>query len=236
MRLFLVFLFLLLFIEVSAQDKNKKAIYEEIDSAQLARIDSIFFSKIPYDSLVAYEDIKQNNIKIILGCGDPVNTNEEFKIVEKEFGFRFAYDCNNNVPHEYSDQRRNEYNNVIISYLDSLYHFDNKREISNEMLRLYFERKFISTKTDKKIKKNLRRKIRWEKKEIKKQVYQADLLYRDRKFQEALNSYRTIITDNEKTISYLINSQYHCLMNLQEFDNARAFYKENKTSIDKIFK
>jgi hypothetical protein len=234
MRLLIVFLFSVLFIEVSAQTENKKLIYEELGSVEQVRIDSIIFSKIPYDSVQAHHDIKSGKIKIIVDAcgGDPMNTNEEVDYVENKFGFEFAYDCLQ-LPREHVLQRQSEYNEVVYRYLDSLNNIDCEKAIYDELFRLLIERELTSKRTDKELQKIVRKSLKGESKEIKKQVYQADLLYRDRKFQEALKIYRDIKTEKNKSSSYLINSQYHCLMNLNETEKARSLYLNNKTSVNR---
>ena len=225
MRLIFVFLFSVFFIKISAQ-----TIYEN----STEKIDSIVFSKIPYDSLVAKTDIENGTVRIVsLICSGQVEiSSEEIEQIETRFGFKFYYDCLE-FPYEYLVIKQKEYNTIVYMYLDSLYNIDSEAEISTEQVRVYSERIIASERTDNEIEKIIRKSLKRENKEIKKQIYQADLLYRDRKFEEALNTYEKIESNNERTISYVTNSKYHCLMNLKQFDKAKQLLDDNVSLIKK---
>jgi tetratricopeptide (TPR) repeat protein len=225
MRLFFVFLFSVFFLQISAQ-----TVYENSSE----KTDSIVFSKIPYDSLVAKTDIENGIVRIVnLSCSGQVEISpEEIEQIESRFGFQFYYDCLE-LPYEYLVIKQKEYNRIVYKYLDSLYNIDSEAEIFTEQVQLYSERIIASEKTDNEIEKNIRKSIKRENKEIKKQIYQADLLYRDRKFEEALNIYNKIESNNEMTISYVTNSKYHCLMNLKQYDKARQLLDDNVSRIKK---
>ena len=225
MRLIFVFLFSIFVLEISAQ-----TVYENSTERQ----DSIIFSKIPYDKYVAKSDIENGIIRIInLTCtGHIENTSEEIEQIENRFGFEFYYDCLE-LPYDYLIIRQNEYNRIVYNYLDSLYKIDCEAEIFTECVRLYSERIIASERTDKEIEKIVRKSIKGENKDIKKQIYQADLLYRDRKFGEALNLYEKIKSNNDRTVNYVTNSIYHCLMNLKQFDKAKQLLDDNLFRIKK---
>ncbi len=219
---------ILLSLNLFAQN-TKPIQYTELDSIGKARVDSIFFSQIPYSSEKAKADIQNNNIQVVIlhPWGSPSYSQEEFEQVEERFGFHFIFNYFN-VPNRYREEAETTYNSVIFSYLDSINGFDTELAIHTELARIYYERQIYSFKCDKDLWKVIRKKCRGEKKDTKKQIFQADQLYRDREFGAALHCYNSISEQKVKpqTFSYLMNSRYHCLLNLKRFEEADRLRNE----------
>lgn len=204
--------------------------YADLDSVHKAKLDSLIFSRIPYSADKAKQDITNGNIQIIelTSVGSPSYSPDEIESVEQRFGFHFAYDFLK-YPTHHLEQAETEYNKVMYQYLDSINNTNCEKAIWSELARMYYERQVYANKTDEELSKTIRKKLRGESKEVKVQIFEADKLYRDRKFTEALKKYERISLETIKpeTKAYLVNSQYHCLTNLQRYTEADSLKKMN---------
>ncbi|MBN1187626.1 MAG: hypothetical protein JXB49_35455 [Bacteroidales bacterium] len=188
---------------------------------------------IPYDSVQAISDLKNDSIFILNfsgtgHLGDPLNINEELEYVETRFGFKFKYGYFE-VPMEFIQKKQNEYNKQVYNYLDSIMQKDSKEEINIELLRLGLERLIIANQTDESIKEYIRKEFNKENKAFKNRLIAADINYRDRKFELALKEYQELkkYAETEKGLLYLQTCEYHCFMNLKNFDKAQLLTKYN---------
>ncbi len=237
MKVLTTILIILISINLVAQKKQTRT-YLELDSIDKVKVDSIVLSQIPYSKEKAILDIQNNIIQIIQLSpgGSPAFNNEEISLIEQRFGFYFIYDFLK-YPRKHLERAEQDYNSIVYEYLDSINNIDSKNEIRSELKRLFNERQFTSQKTDKELHKTIQKKLRGENKEIKIEVLNADKLYRDRKFNDALNEYESIrlkITTC-KTKDYITNSMYHCFMNLQLYEKADSL-KNMNNQVNKIFK
>nr|WP_319997652.1 hypothetical protein [uncultured Draconibacterium sp.] len=223
-------------LKITAQT-NQTVNYSDLDSIHKARVDSMILSQIPYSKEKAYQDIQNQKIQIIqlIFGGDPGFSNEEINLIEKRFGFHYVYDYLQ-YPRPFLEKVQNEYNNIVYQYLDSINNIDCKNEIRSEYKRIFYE-KVVSSKTDRELKRTIQKKLRGESKQVKTEILNADKLYRDRKFNDALNEYESVSltkTINE-TKNYIANSMYHCYMNLQQYAKADSM-KNINNEINKIIK
>ena len=197
--------------------------YSDLDSLHQAKLDSLIFTQIPYSIEKAKQDIQDGKIQIIdlKPGGSPYNSQEEVELIERRFGFHFIYEFLK-LPTKYLARAEAEYNKVMYQYLDSINDNDCEKEIRSELARMYYEREVYSRKTDEDLSQTIRKKLRGESKDVKEQIFEADKLYRDRKFTEALKEYERISLKKIKpeTESYLENSKYHCLISLQRYAEA----------------
>ena len=237
MKVLTTILIIVIVLKLTAQT-NQTVNYSDLDSIHRARVDSMILCQIPYSKEKAYQDIQNQKIQIIqlTPGGDPAFSNEEMNLIERRFRFHFVYDYFE-YPRRYLEQAENEYNYVMYLYLDSINNIDIKKEISSEFKRLFYERQIFSNKTDYELYKTIRKKLRGENKKIKTEVLNADKLYRDRKFIDALNEYESIclLNTKNKTKNYIANSMYHCYMNLQQYAKADSI-KNINNEISKIVK
>ena len=169
--------------------------------------------------------------------GDPLNISDELEYVENRFGFKYKFDYFE-VPSDFVQKKQNEYNRQVYKYLDSILLIDSEEEINTELLRLGIERIIIANRTDKDIKKYVQKEFRKENKEFKNRLIEADLIYRDRKFEFALKKYQELNNEakTDKGLLYLQTSEYHCLMNLEKFEKARLLTKYDINRIAKRIK
>jgi hypothetical protein len=201
--------------------------------AQYDRIAQEYFEKlVPYDSLRAVSDLKNDSVFILnlsgfeYSFGEPFNINEELEYVESRFGFKFRYD-GFMAPRDFVQKKQNEYNRQVYKYLDSILGIDSKDEINTELLRLGLDRVVFAIQSDESIIKYIRKEFSKENKVFKDGLIEADLVYRDRKFEIALEKYQELklSAETEEGLLYLQTSVYHCLMNLKEFDKAKELTK-----------
>ncbi|WP_439185859.1 hypothetical protein [Carboxylicivirga taeanensis] len=194
-----------------------------------------YFNKlIPYDSLMAIQDLNESKVQILklsgLGhLGEPLNTNEELELVEQRFGFKFIFDFIE-VPHDLVIEKQKEYNNQVYRYLDSHLQIDAENEISIELKRLALERHALTIETDRQLTKRIKKTIRKESSEFKTLLISADIKYRDRKFKSALEEYEQLfnLAKTESGQLYLQTSKYHCKMNLGKYSEAYEMFIENQ--------
>ncbi|MBS2211864.1 hypothetical protein KEM09_10635 [Carboxylicivirga mesophila] len=209
-----------------------------ISAYSQSKADSIaieYFKKlIPYDSLMAIQDLSESKIQILklsgLGhLGEPLNTNEELELVEQRFGFKFIFDFIK-APHDLVIEKQKEYNNQVYRYLDSYLQIDAQNEISIELKRLAFERLALTIETDKQLAKRIKKTFRKESNEFKTLLISADIKYRDRKFKSALEEYEQLfkLAQTESGQLYLQTSEYHCKMNLGKYSEAYEMFIESQ--------
>ncbi|MFC0877463.1 hypothetical protein ACE01N_12755 [Saccharicrinis sp. FJH2] len=186
---------------------------------------------IPYDSLQAIDDLNNDSIFILDLCGfdvfyESLNINEEREYVENRFGFKFKHDYFE-VPTEFVLKKQDEYNRQVYKYLDSVLQIDSEEEINTELIRLGLERFIIANQTDESIKRYIKKEFRKENKIFKNKLIEADKIYRDRKFEIALKKYQELKNQaqTEKGLLYIQTSEYHCLMNLEKFNEAQLLTK-----------
>jgi hypothetical protein len=229
MRAIKLLYFLFISASLYAQTQVRRIEYSQLDSIEKARFDSIIYSRIPYNENKAINDIRNDTVRIIslTPGGSPANNNDELELLEERFDFSFYFDYLR-LPNQYLQQRETEYNNVVYQYLDSIYCIDTKREIQLELIRMYFEREVVSNRTDKELKKIINKSLNGESKEIKNRIFEIDKKYRDRKFGEALKAYNevSLLDIKRSTHEYLINSKYHCYLNMLQFEQAGRLKKE----------
>lgn len=227
MKVLTAIFIIIISLKLTAQT-NQTVNYSDLDSIHKARVDSMILSQIPYSKEKAYQDIQNQKIQIIrlTPGGESAFSNEEMNLIEQRFGFHFVYDYFE-FPRRYLEQVENEYNNIMYLYLDSINEIDSREEIWSELWRMYFERQVYSKRTDKELAKAIHKILRGESKEIKSQILDADMLYRDRKFNDALNDYERIglLELKPKTEAYLTDSKYRCLLNLQRYSEADSLKK-----------
>jgi hypothetical protein len=188
------------------------------------KLDSIFNSKVPYDSSKAVLDIDIGLIQIIQltsSIGDPGLTSDELSMIENRFGFKYHSESFD-IPQEFLTAKQNEYNKIVYRYLDSINNCDTQKEIEIEALRLVIDNYLNITKSDKEIEKKLKKELRKEKSDIRDRILIADKHYRDKDFQKALDQYQMIenMQITNQTKAYIYNSMYHCLLNLLRYDDA----------------
>jgi hypothetical protein len=119
----------------------------DIDNIKICLSDSglhnYYLKKIPYDSIRAKMDIKNDSIKIMTlasnifyGCRlnflDYLSEEEKRKI-EKKFGFVYSYESFDRIDQYYLDQRQKEYNDIVYKYLDDKLNGNSRELISKEI-------------------------------------------------------------------------------------------------------
>lgn len=222
------------------------SIFVFIASNLFAQHDSLvikYFDKIvPYDSLHAISDLQEDSIFILKlsgfdYLGNPFNNNEELEFVEKRFGFLFKYE-HFKAPMEFVQKKQNEYNRQVYKYLDSIMQINSAEEINIELKRLGLERLIFAKQTDEGIKKYIEKVFNEENKEFNNKLIEADKLYRDRKFEKALEKYQELKnqTETRKGLLYLQTCEYHCFMNLKQYENAKLLIKFGINRITKRIK
>lgn len=222
------------------------SIFVFIASNLFAQYDSLvikYFDKIvPYDSLHAISDLQEDSIFILKlsgfdYLGNPFNNNEELEFVEKRFGFLFKYE-HFKAPMEFVQKKQNEYNRQVYKYLDSIMQINSAEEINIELKRLGLERLIFAKQTDEDIKKYIEKVFNEENKEFNNKLIEADKLYRDRKFEKALEKYQELKnqTETRKGLLYLQTCEYHCFMNLKQYENAKLLIKFGINRITKRIK
>lgn len=222
------------------------SIFVFIASNLFAQYDSLvikYFDKIvPYDSLHAISDLQEDSIFILKlsgfdYLGNPFNNNEELEFVEKRFGFLFKYE-HFKAPMEFVQKKQNEYNRQVYKYLDSIMQINSAEEINIELKRLGLERLIFAKQTDEGIKKYIEKVFNEENKEFNNKLIEADKLYRDRKFEKALEKYQELKnqTETRKGLLYLQTCEYHCFMNLKQYENAKLLIKFGINRITKRIK
>ena len=224
---------------VNSQNTPKPKHYSELDSAKKSRIDSLIYSRIRFNASKAENDIQNDTIRIIWLTreGWLNGTNGDLQRIEHQFEVEFYYEYMQ-LPHEHLQLKQEEYNHIVFRHLDSVFHIDTKKEIQSELVRQIWEKFIVSNHTDKELQELIRTTLKREGKSIKKKVFDIDCLYRDRRFEEALNGYYQISRLNiqNQTMDYVINSIYHCYLNLQQYEKANDFKKKNSDRIKYVKK
>lgn len=117
-------------------DKEQRHIFCISDSLHVIKIDSIIYSRIPYNSLKAEQDISRGDIYYLhLFPGDSFLDNGDYEHLEKLFGFKYLYGYLR-YPNEYLMKAQVEYNNVVFDYLSKKCKCDFKAEYKNELKKL----------------------------------------------------------------------------------------------------
>ncbi len=204
--------------------------YSELNSTEKEIVDSLIYTRIPFNALKAKQDLKNDTIRILrlspkgTLIGTAVSTNEEVLRIENRFGF--IYDCKFfALPEEHLKLKEEEYNAVVYQYLDSIFCFDTEKEIYSEMNRMLWERTTVSNRTDKELRKFINVSLKNENKDVKKQVFIVDKMYRDKNYNEAINKYIEISNQNinKQTMEYILNSIYYCYLNMLQIEKADNF-------------
>ncbi|MFB6341291.1 hypothetical protein ACE1ET_06195 [Saccharicrinis sp. FJH62] len=239
MKLYITLIFSMLFLYSYGQVVINEKNYSDVDSITKMRIDSIMYSRFPYNEEIALKDIRKNNIRILYlyGTNDPYDDLFDTKLIEDRFGFKYHFE-EFLFPETLLQKIQDRYNSVVYSYLDSIYRIDVKSEIDYEIKRQFWEESITAKQSNKDLRKKIRTELKGENGQIKKALYEIDKQYRDRNFEQALEKYKTFNFENiqPKTKNYILNSQYHCLMNLHEYNEAQKLYENNKNEINKLIK
>jgi tetratricopeptide (TPR) repeat protein len=230
MKILIIIVIFSLSLTSLAQSSTKTTQYSKLDSIEKLRVDSLIYERIPFNALKAKEDINNDTIRIIrlVLAGTPANTNEETTRLENRFGFFYDYEYLR-LPNHHLKQKEEEYNNIVYQYLDSLFGFDTKREVYSEVVRMWWERNVVSNRTDRELRKYINKTLRGESKINKKQIFEIDKFYRDKKFRKAIDDYNQILSFNltNQTTDYVLNSIYYCYLNMLQFEKANDFRKRN---------
>ena len=113
----------------------------------MSRVDSMFLTKIPYDSMTAQTDIKNGIVRVIdifsptwslVGTKlDELITPNQLEEIQRKLGFKSELIIIDNVPTKYIRQREVAYNRVVFKYLDSVNGFDSRTEYTKLIMNAY---------------------------------------------------------------------------------------------------
>ena len=112
-----------------------------------SRIDSIFLAKIPFDSSLAKQDLKNGTVRLLdifsptwgtVGTRfDEIIEPYQLYSIEKQFGFKNELIVIDSVFSKYTELRESEYNQVVIQYLDSIHGIDFWPEYKKQIANTY---------------------------------------------------------------------------------------------------
>jgi len=135
-RLLLLILFSnILFFDGKAQDRS--------------RVDSMYLAKIPFDSIKAKQDLKNDTVRLLNifsltwgSMGSRIDeTIEPYQLdsIEKSFGFKNEVVALDSILPQHAKMRESEYNRVVVEYLDSIHGIDFWEEYKKQILKTFIK-------------------------------------------------------------------------------------------------
>lgn len=163
---------------------------------------------------------------------------EQIHCIEERFGFTYEY-LFFEIPLDFLTPKQEAYNRAVYEHLDSLCNCDSRKEIKKELGRFSFENCVTSRRSDKTLKKIVRKEFRNKDKTLRTEAFEAEKLYTKRKYAEAYEAFSKIEEKltTEKAKRFILTSKYHSLMNLFKFDEAsKLLEKDTNNWINKGWK